>query len=563
MKNHIEIFCLNKNSHIKIKGGETLYEVANRINLPDLKFPAICAMVNNKNESLDYPVYGAKTVKFLDRTSPSGRRVYIRSLCMILYRAIREVAPELRLRIEHSIGGGYFCRLLDANGAPIGKEKYSPIINPTKEKMRRIVNDNLRFERKEQLTEEIEKVFEAENMPDKVLLLQTTHDLYTTFYSLDGVVDNYYGALAPSTGLIEIFDLEEYKDGMLLTGFDSTNPDQPAQKVTLDKMFTAFLEYLRFDKIIGADTVGKLNRATLDGRASDLINVAEALHDKKIASIADDIASRYRDGGARIVLLAGPSSSGKTTTTKLLGIYLMTNLLIPRMISLDDYFLNREETPRDETGDYDFESIHALDLKQFNADLNALLEGKEIEMPTFNFELGRREYKGRKLRLKPNEILLIEGIHGLNPKLTTSIADHLKYKIYVSALTTLSIDDHNWIPTTDNRLLRRIIRDYKYRGTSAIDTIRRWPSVRRGEEKWIFPFQENADNTFNSSLIFELAVMKDYAETILREVPNNCPEYAEAYRLRKFLSYFTPISQKDVPPTSLLREFLGGSSFRY
>ncbi len=394
-------------------------------------------------------------------------------------------------------------------------------------------------------------------------LLETLHELYTTVYRLDGVLDSYYGALAPSTGLIDIFSLEQYKEGFLLLGVDRKDAARAAVPVRREKMYEAFNENLRFNHIIGVSNVGELNKAVKQNRTAQLINVAEALHDKKIAAIADEIARRYHEGGARVVLVAGPSSSGKTTFTKRLAIYLLTNLLEPQMISLDNYFVNRDQTPRDETGDYDYESLYALDLEQFNSDLSALLSGREVELPTYNFELGKRQYKGDRLRVGPNTILLLEGIHGLNPELTASIEERMKYRVYVSALTTLSIDDHNWIPTTDNRLLRRIIRDHKYRGASAVETLRRWASVRRGEERWIFPYQENADSTFNSSLIFELGVMKDYGEAILRDVPNDCPEYAEAYRLRRFLGYFLPIGEKSIPPTSLLREFLGGSSFRY
>ena len=349
----------------------------------------------------------------------------------------------------------------------------------------------------------------------------------------------------------------------MLLGFDTQIPNQPAKPIEQEKMYQAFTEYTSFNKIIGIKNVGELNNATLRGKTSDLINVAEALHEKKLGRISDEITRRYQEGGARIVLIAGPSSSGKTTTTKRLAIQLMTNLLVPKLISLDDYFVDRVNTPLDEDGEYDYESLYALDLDQFNKDLNALLAGEEINQPTYNFERGCREYKGNTLKLEENSILLIEGIHGLNPDLTAHIEEKMKYKLYVSALTTISIDDHNWIPTTDNRLLRRIIRDAKYRGVSAESTIKRWPSVRRGEEKWIFPYQENADAMFNSSLLFELGVIKEYGEEVLKHVPRDVPEYGEAYRLRRFLSYFTPISDQVIPHTSLLREFLGGSSFHY
>lgn len=568
MSDCLKIFCENTGEYVEIQGGETLRELARKIGRErlGLAFPEICALVNNKNEPLQYQVFAPKMVRFIDRQSASGFRVYTRSLSMMLYRAVREVLPGALLRIVHSISNGWYCRLFlpGKDGKPeTAVVPDSALLARLQEVMESLRDRDVPFIRKERLTRDISVKFSEEGLFDKVELLDTLHELYTTVYRLDGVLDSYYGALAPSTGLIDIFSLVPYKEGFLLMGVDRKNPSRPALPVPQEKMYEAFNENLRFNHIIGVGNVGELNRAVIQDRTAQLINVAEALHDKKIAAIADEIARRYHEGGARVVLVAGPSSSGKTTFTKRLAIYLLTNLLQPEMISLDNYFVDRHKTPRDETDDYDYESLYALDLEQFNADFSALLRGEEVELPTYSFELGKRIYKGDRLRIGPNTILLLEGIHGLNPELTASIEDKMKYKVYVSALTTLSIDDHNWIPTTDNRLLRRIIRDHKYRGASAIDTLRRWPSVRRGEERWIFPFQENADSTFNSSLIFELGVMKDYGEAILREVPNDCPEYAEAYRLRRFLGYFLPIGEKSIPPTSLLREFLGGSSFRY
>jgi uridine kinase len=476
---------------------------------------------------------------------------------MVLYRAVTKLYPKVTLRIQHSIAHGYYCRLIgdiDVN---------EDVVNSLREEMRSLINRNLPFDRKERLTTDVIKLFEQQGLDDKVKMLKTTRDLYTVYYRLDGVYDSYYGALAPSTGMLDVFDLQPYKQGFLLLAYDPANPDQAAKPIEQEKMYRAFTDYVAFNKILGVSNVGELNDSITQRRSNDLINVAEALHDKMISRISDEIAKRYSEGGARIVLVAGPSSSGKTTTTKRLAIQLMTNLLKPQMISLDNYFVNREKTPVDENGEYDYESLYALDLEQFNKDLNDILDGKEVELPTYSFEQGKRLYKGNKIKLEEGSILLMEGIHGLNPELTAHIDERMKYRVYVSALTTISIDNHNWIPTTDNRLLRRIIRDYKYRGTSAVDTIRRWPSVRRGEERWIFPYQENADATFNSSLLFELGVMKEYAEQILREVPRDVPEYGEAYRLRKFLSYFLPIGDSMLPSTSLLREFLGGSSFHY
>lgn len=551
----INIYCKNIDKYIEVQGGQTLLEISQNIK-GQLGFTPVCAYVNNKNEDLSFEVYHPKQIEFLPLTSASGARVYVRSLCMLLYRALTELCPEAKIRIEHSISHGYYCRLT-------GVEPTEQFIDELRKKMRHLVNLDLPFVRNERLTTDVIKIFEQQQLHDKVALLQTTHELYTTYYTLDGICDSYYGPLAPSTGYLSVFELMPYKEGFLLFAFDPADPLTTPAPVNQEKMYRAFTDYLDFDRIIGVSDVGGINKTVEQHKAPQLIYLAEALHEKAISRISDEITRRYNEGGARIVLVSGPSSSGKTTTTKRLAVQLMTNLLKPQLISLDNYFIDRELTPKDENGDYDYESLYALDLKQFNKDLNAILNGEEAELPYYNFELGRRQYRGEKIKLGEGSILLIEGIHGLNPELTASVADEMKFRIYVSALTTISIDDHNWIPTTDNRLLRRIIRDAKYRGCSPVETIRRWASVRRGEEKWIFPYQENADAMFNSSLLFELGVMKDYAEAVLRNVPNDVAEYAEAYRLRKFLSYFQPIPVNCVPSTSVLREFLGGSSFKY
>ncbi len=557
MKEPLQIFCKNLGEYITVTGGETVGQIAHRLD-GRLGFEPICAHVNNKNESLDFEIFHPKAVEFMPVTSPSGSRVYVRSLCMMLYRAIDRVCPGAKLRIEHSISRGYYCRL-SGTDRPVDKD-FADVISA---EMRRMVALNLPFELHERLTGDVIALFREQGLDDKVNLLETTRSLYTKYYTLDGLSDSYYGVLASSTGSLDVFALEPYHEGLLLLPFDPADILKPCLPIKQEKLYRAFTDYLDFNHIIGVSNVGELNRVVERRKTNDLINVAEALHEKAIARISDEITRRYHEGGARIVLIAGPSSSGKTTTTKRLAVQLMTNLLKPQMISLDDYFVNREHTPRDADGDYDYESLYALDLEQFNNDLNAILRGEEVELPSYNFETGKRQYKGHKVKLDEGSVLLIEGIHGLNPELTAQIAPEMKFMIYVSALTTLSIDDHNWVPTTDNRLLRRIIRDAKYRGTKPEETIRRWPSVRRGEERWIFPYQENADAMFNSSLIFELGVMKDYGDELLRRVPNDVPEYAEAYRLRKFMSYFLPIGANLIPPTSLLREFLGGSSFKY
>lgn len=553
----VRIYCVNLGRYIEVEGGATLLEIAGALPEP-LPFEPIYASVNNKNEALCYSVYQPKMVEFMPMTTPSGQRAYVRSLCMVLYRAVTRVAPGATLSVHHSVSRGYYCRVT-------GDVKCDArLIEEISAEMRRIVDADLPFERHEALTADVIPIFEAQGLTDKVQLLRTGQNLYTTYYTLDGISDSYYGTLAPSTGILKVWELRPFMDGFILASFDPADPSRPAPHIEQRKLFNAFKEYAEFNRIVGVSTVGELNMTELHRHGTDIINVSEALHEKALARISDEITRRYEQGGARVVLIAGPSSSGKTTTTKRLGIQLLTNRLKPQLISLDNYFVDRHRTPRDENGDYDYESLDALDLERFNSDLNAILRGEEVELPYYNFETGEsHSLGGDKVHLGPGSILLIEGIHGLNPALTADIEERMKFRVYVSALTTITIDNHNWIPTTDNRLLRRIVRDYKYRGASAIETIRRWPSVRRGEEKWIYPYQENADAMFNSSLLYELGVLRDIAEPILEKVPNDAAEYSEAYRLRKFLSYFTPMNMRYVPSTSVLREFLGGSSFKY
>lgn len=557
MNDKIQIFCENTGKYMDVKGGETLLDVYNRIK-DEISVKPICAHVNHKTEGLNYPLFMPKMVNFIDEGNPSGQRMYVRSLCMVLAKAVHVLYPAASLCIEHSIASGYYATI-DRQTAD------AATVAAVKRRMEEIIAADVPFVRSTKLTTDVIKLFRNAGMADKVTLLETAADLYTTYYSLEGFVDSYYGDLVPSTSYVGVFDLVPYESGLLLLppDFDGDRT-KPARINPQPKLFKAFTDYIKLNKTVGVGSVGVLNKAVADkSNVGMLIAVAETIHDKKIGAIADQITERFRQGGARVVLVAGPSSSGKTTTTKRLSIHLLANLVRPQMISLDNYFVDREHTPRDENGDYDYESLYALDIEQFNKDLTDLIAGKEVAMPSYDFTTGKRTYKGNKLRLDDNSILLMEGIHGLNPELTASIPDEMKYKVYVSALTTLNIDNHNWVPTTDNRLLRRIVRDFKYRGTSALDTIRRWPSVRRGEGKWIFPYQENADAMFNSSLIFELGVMKDFAEPILKQVPHNVPEYAEAYRLLSFLSYFNAIPNRQIPATSLLREFLGGSSFKY
>lgn len=553
----LQIYCKNNNSTREFPEGSSLLDIYNGFNLA-MPYGPVSAKVNNKVESLDFRVYYNKDIEFLDITSSSGMRTYVRSLFFVLVKAVEGLYPQGNISLEHPISKGYFCKLhIDRT---IGLDDVQRI----KQKMQEIIAADIPYTRTESHTEEVVRLFEKRGMMDKARLLDTYGQLYSYYYQLGDTVDCYYSSLVPSTGYIHLFDIVKYYDGLLLRIPNRENPTKLEEVVKQEKMLEVFQEYHRWNQILGISTVGDLNVACNHGHATDLINVSEALQEKKIAQIADEITHRDQDGKrVKLVLISGPSSSGKTTFSKRLSIQLMTNGLKPYPISLDDYFVNRNDTPLDENGKHDFESLYAVDLPFFEEQLTTLLNGGEVELPRYNFTTGKREMSGKKLRIDEHMILIIEGIHALNPALTPHIPNENKYKVYVSALTTILLDNHNYIPTTDNRLLRRIIRDYKYRNYSAEETIARWPSVRAGEEKWIFPYQENADAMFNSALLFELAVLKDYVEPVLRKVPNRCPEYSEAHRLLRFLNYFVSVQDKELPPTSLLREFLGGSSFQY
>lgn len=553
----LQIYCKNNNSTREFPEGSSLLDIYNGFNLA-MPYSPVSAKVNNKVESLDFRVYYNKDIEFLDIANSSGMRTYVRSLFFILVKAVEELYPQGSISLEHPISKGYFCKLhIDRT---IGLDDVQRI----KQKMQEIIAADIPYTRTESHTEEVVRLFEKRGMMDKARLLDTYGQLYSYYYQLGDTVDCYYSSLVPSTGYIRLFDIVKYYDGLLLRIPSRENPTKLEEVVKQEKMLEVFQEYHRWNQILGISTVGDLNVACNHGHATDLINVSEALQEKKIAQIADEITHRNQDGKrVKLVLISGPSSSGKTTFSKRLSIQLMTNGLKPYPISLDDYFVNRNDTPLDENGKHDFESLYAVDLPFFEEQLTTLLNGGEVELPRYNFTTGKREMSGKKLRIDEHMILIIEGIHALNPALTPHIPNENKYKVYVSALTTILLDNHNYIPTTDNRLLRRIIRDYKYRNYSAEKTIARWPSVRAGEEKWIFPYQENADAMFNSALLFELAVLKDYVEPVLRKVPNRCPEYSEAHRLLRFLNYFVSVQDKELPPTSLLREFLGGSSFQY
>ena len=553
----LQIYCKNINKSKSFPIGISLLDVYSGFGL-DLPYGPVSAKVNNKVESLTFRLYNSKDVEFQDIRSSSGMRTYVRSLCFVLCKAVEDLYPNGSIVLEHPVSKGYYCRLqLDRT---VGLDDVMRI----KQRMKEIIAEDLPFERFEKHTTEVVELFRQKGMMDKVRLLETSGNLYSYYYTLGDTLDYYYGSLLPSTGYIHLFDLVKYYDGLLLQVPNREHPDKLEEVLKQEKMLEVLKEHRRWNQILGIGTVGDFNKACNDGYATELINVSEALQEKRISQIADEIFHRGQKGNpVKLVLISGPSSSGKTTFSKRLSVQLMANGLRPYPISLDDYFVNRVDTPKAENGEYDYESLYALDLEFFNAQLQALLNGEEVELPRFNFNTGIREMSGKRLRLDENMILILEGIHALNPELTPQIPAESKFMIYVSALTTILLDNHNYIPTTDNRLLRRIIRDFKYRGYSAEETISRWPSVRAGEEKWIFPFQENADVMFNSALLFELAIIKDYAEPILRKVSNNRPEYSEAYRLRKFLEFFVPLQDNELPPTSLLREFLGGSSFRY
>lgn len=551
----VEIFCKNDGQHHHLPVGITLADAQKLLKI-EKPYLTVNCKVNNKTESLNYRIYQPKQIEFVDIAESSGMRTYVRSLCFILSKAVSEVFPNSQMRIEHPIAKGYY-------GSIEGKDKLSiEDIAQIKKIIDQIIKEDIPFVALEDEKEKVVELFRERGYEDKALLLETSDILYSKYYRMGDYYDYFYGCLAPSSGYVSIYDIEPYDNGFLLRVPNRNKPITLEPMIDQPKMQQVYVDQLKFLHILGLKNVSGLNEANKLGRMSDVVKVSEALQEKSIANIAEKIANRF-DDGVRIVLISGPSSSGKTTFRKRLEVQLMVNLIKPVGVSLDDYFVNRVDTPLDEKGEYDYESLYALDLKQFNEDMSRLLKGEKVSMPTYNFKTGQREYKGNELVIDKNSVIVIEGIHGLNPELTKQIDDKQKFLIYVSALTSISLDNHNWIPTTDNRLLRRLVRDYRYRSYSAIDTLSRWESVRRGEEKWIFPFQENADVMFNSAIIYELAALRKYAEPILLQVPKSAPEYAEANRLLKFLSYFNYINDSEMPPTSLLREFLGGSSFKY
>ena len=553
MEQQIRIRCKNNKKSVNISIGSNLSEIFSQLGL-EMEFGPVSAKVNNKVEGMHYRVYKPKDIEFLDMHSASGIRAYTRSLFFVLCKAAHELWKDCKVIIDIPISNGYYVNL------QLGRTVTPDDVNDLRQRMQQLIDAKLPIHRFESTTEEAIEMFRQEGSMSKVKLLESSGRLYTTYYDLDGYKDYYYGTLLTNTEQIYLFGLEYYFDGILLRLPTAQDPSKLGAFIRQDKMFEIFKEHHRWQDILGLRTVGDLNKAIEGGRANELIQLSEALQEKKIAQIADEIAKRKT---VKMVLIAGPSSSGKTTTCKRLSIQLAVNGIYPVGISLDDYFLDRDKTPRDEDGEYDFEHLHALNIPLLNEQMNALFRGEEIELPRYNFQKGKSEMSGKKLKLKGNEVLILEGIHALNPELTAQIPNEQIFRVYASALTTILLDNHNYIPTTDNRLLRRIIRDHKYRGVNALGSIRRWASVRKGENRWIFPYQENADAIFNSAMLFELAVIKQQAEPLLDQVPENCEEYAEAYRLLKFLRYIKPIPEDQIPPTSLLREFLGGSSFEY
>lgn len=554
MKEMITIRCMNNGGKLyEVEAGSTLSEIC-QIVKPQLKGEALVTHVNNRVVGLPTRIYNNVDVRYLDVTHPSGERTYIRSLFFVMRLALERLFPEVgEFVMEAPVSGGYFCDL------KLDHRVTDNDVEAIKAEMRSIIDADLPFLRVKTPTEDAIKVFEKEGMLSKVKLLNTYKSLYTTYFTLDGFPDFYYGPLVERTGQLNVFDLMRMSNGVLLRVPDPGQPSQLRPLVKQEKMFDVFRTQREWQDIIGLHTIGDLNDINSKGYATDLINVSEALQEKKVCHIAEEIANRPQ---VKLVLIAGPSSSGKTTFSRRLSVQLAACGIWPMPISMDDYFVDRELTPRDEKGEYDFESVDALNLPLLQQHLQALFNGEEVELPRYNFHTGKSEKSGQRLKITRRTVIVMEGIHALNPKLTESISDLLKYKVYVSALTTILLDNHNYIPTTDNRLLRRIIRDHKYRSYSAYDTIHRWPSVRAGENKWIFPFQENADAMFNSALLFELACLRDQALALLEMVPENVTEHAEAVRLRKFLHYIRPIQIDQIPPMSLLREFLGGSIFR-
>ena len=558
----LQIRCKNNNKTKSFAEGTSLLDVYQEF-ADDLQFryPVVSAKVNNVSQGLKFRLFQNRDVEFIDASDGSGRRVYARSLCFVLYKATIDVFPGSKLFIEHPLSRGIYCNFKKKDGAPLADDDVQRIC----QRMQEIIDADMPFRRTEATLEEAVRVFTERGFADKVKLLETSGQVYTYYYTLGDTIDYYYGPLVPSAGYLQVWGLERYQDGLLLRVPDKRNPSVLAEKVEQPRTFEVFAEKVRWDIIMRLSNAGDVNKAILKGYASELIQVSEALQEKKIVKIAEEIDQRFHreKDPIRLVLITGPSSSGKSTFCKRLSVQLLACGLRPYSFSTDDYFVNRVDTPKLPNGQYDFDNVETVDYKLLSDHLSRLMKGETVEVPEYNFVTGKREYNGKKFRLTGDSVLIIEGIHALNPLLTKDVPDALKYKVYISALTSISLDDHNWIPTQDNRLLRRIIRDYHKGAFTARETISQWKSVCEAEDQWIFPFQETADVMFNSALNIEFAVLRTHAEVILSSVPKNCPEYAEAHRLLKFIHYFIPISDKEIPPTSIMREFVGGSSFKY
>ena len=564
MEKTITIYCKNTHTYHEVPRGISLIQLKDLIGF-QMKYPIIAAHVNYKVENLDFLLYKPKDVEFLDASTPSGMRVYVRTLSMVLGAAVNELYPEMDLRVEHPISKGYYCTLQwhEDKTTELGEEKEPPVltyemVKAIKERMLQIIAENRPIIEEEKQTKEVIKMF-AERYNNESSIFEALGNPYCRYFRMGEYIDYYSNVLLPSSGYINVFDIQTFQDGLLVRIPNRNNPTVLEDVVSQDKMYSIFQEYNRWNKLLHIRNVSDFNVACKQNKSFGLIKLAEALHEKKIAQIADAIAEKR----PKIVFISGPSSSGKTTFSKRLQIQLLVDGIKPEVLSMDDYFVNRVDTPKDENGEYDFETVNAVDLPFFRQQMHELLDGKEVDLPTYDFTKGERVFKGNKLKLQKDSVLVIEGLHALNPCILPDVDKNLTFKIFVSALTTINIDNHNWIPTTDIRLLRRVVRDYKYRGFSARETIARCPSVIRGEQKWVYPYQEEADVMFNSALIFEFAVLKRHAEPILQEVPKFCEEYTEAHRLLKFLQYFVPVPEREIPPTSFLREFVGGSSFRY
>ena len=558
----LQIRCVNNGITKSFAEGSSLLDVykefADELKMP---YPVVSAKVNNASQGLKFRLYQNRDVEFLDAREGSGHRVYVRSLCFLLYKATQDLYPGSKLFVEHTISRGYYCNFKRRGNEPLT----DAVVERLKARMQEIVNLDMPFRRYEATNEEAVRIFAERGFTDKVKLLETSGQIYSDYYTLGDTADYYYGPLVPSAGYLSVWGLETYHDGMLLRVPDWNNPLQLAEKVEMPKTYEMFAEKTRWDIIMRLSNAGDVNKAILKGHASELIQVSEALQEKKIVKIAEEIDRRYhrKENPVRLILITGPSSSGKTTFTKRLSIQLLACGLRPLSFSTDDYFVNRVDTPKLPNGDYDFDNIETVDYNLLEDHLIKLMNGERVEVPEYNFVTGKREWNGKKLKLANDTVLIIEGIHALNPQLTRRLPDEVKFKIYISALTSISLDDHNWIPVRDNRLLRRIIRDYNKGAFTAQETIRQWKNVCQAEDQWIFPYQETADVMFNSALNIEFAVLRTHAEIILTSVPKNCPEYAEAHRLLKFIHYFIPVSDKEIPPTSIMREFVGGSSFKY